>query len=147
MMGIDEHGYYVGIWFLAGDGQDWMCIVQRRENGDYAIDYRFRYYADPEEKKGFDPFDDADQKSFYTAVAKGKTEDEVIEVVDGIVKQLVAGGWCGTRLPWKVRSMTHRHLVRGDGRKLFNTMVGLPFVHISRDPEMIKRVFKSDAKA
>src|SRR5574337_192940 len=146
MMDIGEPGYYVRVWFVAGDSQDGLRIVQRRENGDYAIDYRFRYYADPDEKRGFDPFDEADQKSFYTAIAKGKTEDEVIEVVDGIVKQLVADGWCGTKLPWKVRSMTHRHLVRGDGRKLFNTMVGLPFVHISRDPALIKRAFKTDHK-
>jgi hypothetical protein len=135
MINILEDGYYVGIWFLSGPGQDWMAVVDRDPStGRFRMTSRFRYYADPDEKAGFNPFA-PDQKNGLSADFKDKTEDEAIAIVDGLVEELVKGGWCGTRLPWKVRQHRNKDLVRGDGNKFKHVLMGLPYAHFTSDPK------------
>ncbi len=139
-----EHpdAYYVGIWFLGsdGEGRDWLGVLHRDlEKKCLRLDYRFRYYADPDETKGFNPFDADDQKSNWSAlIPADKTEDEAIEIVDGIIDTLVGQGFCGTKLPWKVRGMRHKNLVRGDGKRFKDMLMSLPYVHITTDPNAYK---------
>lgn len=132
MIDIDEDTYYVGIWFLASKlGQDMMAIVFRKAGEDhFRLSYRFRYYADPEEKHGFDPFDDKDTKRFYNATCPPEeTEDHVIMVVDEMLDELVENNWCGTRLPWKVRTYRHKNLCRGNGKAFGELLASLPYTH------------------
>lgn len=132
MVSIVEDGYYVGAWFLSGPGQDWFGVLFRNPEGVWQLNYRMRYYADPDQLDGFDPFDERDVKNNYSVVLRGKSEDEAIDLTDGVVKTLIGGGWCGTKLPWKVREHRHRLIVRGDGKKFLNAIMAAPFTHFSK---------------
>ncbi len=137
---IRKDGYYVGIWFLSGPGRDWMGVVDKDPaTGNLRLTSRFRYYADRDEKKGFNPFDRDDIKNGLSADFKDKGEDEAIQIVDGVVDELVKNGWCGTRLPWKVREHRHKNLIRGDGDKFRRVLVTLPYTHITTDPNVYRR--------
>jgi hypothetical protein len=136
ILDVRADGYYVGIWFLSGPGHDWMGVVDKDPaTGNLRLTSRFRYYADPDEEGGFDPFDSRDVKNVLVADFKDKGEDEAIAIVEGVVDELVKGGWCGSRLPWKVREHRHKNLIRGDGKKFKNVIMGLPYVHITTDPK------------
>jgi len=138
IINVTQDGYYVGIWFLAGPGRDWMAVVDRDpDTGHFRMISRFRYYNDPDEEKGFDPFAD-DRKNGLSADFMDKTEKECIDIVDGMVDLMVNGGWCGTRLPWKVREKRHKNLIQGDGEKFRRILVGLPYAHITTDPSVYK---------
>ncbi len=129
MVNITDKGYYVAVWFLAGKECDWLCVLHREtKDGVLKLDYRFRYYAEGHSQ---DPFDGRDQKNFYAASIEGKTEDEAIQVLDGMVNVLVRGGFLGTRLPWKVRDRKHRLIIRGDKHAFIRAMARMPFVHAS----------------
>lgn len=130
---MSEDKYYVGIWFLASaEGRDWMAVVYKvPDEPHFRLFSRFRYYADPDEKAGFDPFDGKDTKRVLESVFENKTEDESIAVVDGLMNELVKAGWCGSRLPWAVRKYRHKNLVRGDYDKMRHVMMGLPYVHMT----------------
>ncbi len=123
---INDDGYYVGAWFLAGHRKDFLAVLHRDPVGTLQLDYRFRYYA-PEDGRR-DPFDGRDEKSIYSATVPDKTEDEAIldELVDGLVRE----NFCGTRLPWKVRKRRHRVIVRGSGKTFKQAVLSLPFVHV-----------------
>lgn len=136
LVNVTENGYYVGLWFLAGPERDWLCLVSRDDDGQFRIDYRFRYYADPKDK---DPFSGRDQKNAYNAKCAGKVEDELIAIVDAIADKLVNNNFCGTRLPWKVREMRYRYLVRGDGHALVRALASAPFAHLKRVEVPVKK--------
>lgn len=123
---LREDGYYVGAWFLAGPERDWLGVLHRGTDGILVLDFRYRYYGDPTSR---DPFDGKDDKSVYTASYAGKTEEEAIAITDGLVDELIRNGWCGTRLPWRVRKLRHRLIVRGDGRAFMRATASAPFAH------------------
>lgn len=134
MIEIVPENYYVGIWFLASNkGMDWMAIAWRTAAGESEFAYRFRYYADPEERDGFNPFDERDRKSWWKGSWNGKAETEVIAILDEVVIDLVKRGFCGTRLPWKVREMTHKNLCQGDGVAFQKLVLGLPWTHMTTE--------------
>ena len=146
MISIDEHTYYLGIWFLASkEGRDMMALAYRKQGEDFfRVSYRFRYYADPEERDGFNPFDDRDEKRFYEATCSPEqTEERVIEVVDGMLDELVKNGWCGTKLAWKVRELRHKNLCRGDGDAFQKLLFSLPYTHMRKPtPEEAANIAK-----
>jgi hypothetical protein len=142
LMHVTTDGYYVGLWFLAGPERDWLCLVSRdKEDGQFRIDYRFRYYADPKDE---DPFSGRDQKNAYSAKSPGKTEDELIAIVDAIADKLVANNFSGTRLPWKVRKRRYRYLVRGDGHAVVRVLASAPFAHFKRDEAPVKKTLDGE---
>ena len=129
IVSIQEDGYYVALWFLSGKNQDWLAMLYRNPGeADLRLSYRFRYYKD--DKVFMD--ESEDEKSGYTCEVAGKTEDDAIAIVDAVVAKLVAAGYLGTRLPWKVRERVFRRIVKGGGRELWKVMSGLPFVHMKK---------------
>jgi hypothetical protein len=130
-----EGGYYVGAWFLVGREQDFLGLVFRDPGAtSLQFRYRFRYYAD--DKVHFDETDDV--KNVYNCDLAGKTEDEVIAIVDGLASDLIARGYLGTRLPWLVKKRYVRMIVRGDHRAMTKALVAMPFTHT--------RPFKTDGE-
>jgi hypothetical protein len=127
---VVEGGYYVGIWYLAGRAQDFLAMLFKEpaEPG-LQFRYRFRYYKD--DKIHFDETDDT--KSVYDCDMKGKSEDEAIKVVDGLVDKLIADNYLGTRLPWLVAKRRVRRIVRGDHEAMTRVILEMPFTH-SKEP-------------
>jgi hypothetical protein len=128
---IQDDGYYVGIWFLAGREQDWLAMLYKNP-GDAGLQltYRFRYYRD--NKVFFDETED--EKSTYRAACEGKTEDESIASVDKAAQELIDKGYLGTRLPWAVKKRYTRRLTRCDGKVFKHILLTLPFVHAKALP-------------
>ena len=123
---IIEGGYYVGLWYFAGREQDFLALVfQNPGDAHLQFRYRFRYYKD--DKVHFDETDD--EKSVYDADFAGKSEDEAIEIVDGLARELIEKGYLGTRLPWLVKKRYVRRIVRGDHRAATDALGSMPFTH------------------
>ena len=123
---IIEGGYYVGAWYLAGRGQDFLGLVFRNP-GDTGLQfrYRFRHYVD--DKVHFDETDDV--KNVYNADLTGKSDDESIAIVDGITRDLIEKGYLGTRLPWLVKKRYARKIVRGDHHAMTSAIISMPCAH------------------
>lgn len=123
---VVEGGYYVGVWCLFGNDRDLMAMVYRNP-GDTCLKltYRFRYYKDDE--VNFE--DTADRKSVYGAAMEGKTDEEAIEIVDGLMREVIASGYCGSRLPWLVKKRYHRRIVRGDNKAMIDVIMKMPNMH------------------
>ena len=117
---------YLGLWYLEGVGKDFLAVVYRNAAEDFLrLTYRFRYRVDTR------IFDSADEKSVYRAVVpKEKDERDVIAALDAMIDGMIAAGYCRTRLPWKLRDLRFKRIVRGNGRAWYQMLVGLPFVHI-----------------
>lgn len=123
---IVEGGYYVGAWLLAGREQDFLGLVFRDPGEeDLQFRYRFRHYVD--DKVHFDETEDV--KNVYDCDLAGKTEDEAIEIVDGLARELIEKGYLGTKLPWLVRKRYARKIVRGDHRAMARALRTMPFMH------------------
>lgn len=123
---VTDGGYYVGVWCLFGRDRDVMAMVFRNP-GDTCLKltYRFRYYKD--DKVNFD--ETADQKSVYGAAMDGKTDDEAIEIVDGMMQLMINDGFCGTKLPWLVKKHYFRRIVRGDNKAMIDVILKMPNMH------------------
>jgi hypothetical protein len=79
----------VGIWYCAtipGE-QDFLLTLNRIAEQHYEITYRFRYYNSD------DPFDEEDEKSWYSGETKGKNEEEVINAIQTIMQAVAADGF------------------------------------------------------
>jgi hypothetical protein len=129
---IQDEGYYVGLWFLAGRQQDWLALLYKNPgDSDFRLTYRFRYYRD--NKVFFDETED--EKRDYSATCDGKTEAESIAIVDGVVQGLINEGYLGTRLPWAIKKRYTRRLIRDDGHTFKRILLTLPFVHAKELPK------------
>jgi hypothetical protein len=125
MIEINDKGSYLGIWYLRGNEQDWMCTVHKlKEAPAWTMSYRFRYYVDP---NSLDPFDGQDIKNWYQADLPGKTDEEIVALVDGLMHRFVAGGYTrgtGTK-PW-------RRIVKDRSHTTLTEIVrSAPFTHFS----------------
>ena len=123
---IVEGGYYVGFWFLAGRGQDFLgMLFKNPDDAGLRLRYRFRYYKD--DKVHFDETDD--EKSVYDVDLSKKSEDEAISIVDGLAQELINKDYLGTKLPWLVKKRYTRKIVRGGNRAAGEALLKMPFVH------------------
>lgn len=123
---IVDGGYNVGVWCLFGREQDVMAMVYRNpEDSCLKLTYRFRYYAD--DAVNFEETDD--RKSVYSASFDGKTEDQAIEIVDGMMQQLISRGYCNTRMPWLLKKRYQRRIVRGDNKAMIDVILKMPNMH------------------
>lgn len=123
---IVDGGYYVGAWYLSGREQDFLGLVFKnpRDPG-LRLRYRFRYYVD--DKVHFDESDDV--KNVYDCDLSHKSEDEAIEIADGLARELIEKGYLGTKLPWLVKKRYARTIVRGDHHAMTKAMLAMPFTH------------------
>lgn len=133
MISLVEGAYYLGLWFLEGNGQDWLAVAWRTPDGEQRLDFRFRHYTTA--KGVFDGEDDKHEENLV--LAPTVSEAEIIKHVDTAMNGLVKRGFCKSRLPWKVRTYKTFVPVRGDARKFWLAIKDLPFVHWSTDPELI----------
>ena len=101
---IKEGRYFIGIWYCydatnpALKDQDWMAAIFRDAGEDvWHMRYRHKYYNSP------DPFDEKDRRSTYSGTMRGKTEQEMIAIMEAAVAEIcrVSGFrkdfvYCGT---------------------------------------------------
>lgn len=115
MIDLNENTYCLGLWYLEGDGKDWLAAVTRDGDGPMTLRYRFRYYVDDK------AFDSNDRKNWYKATCPPHlTEDEIVASIDALVSKMVSEGM---RKPW-------RRVVRGGAEKTMTALRAAPFVHI-----------------
>lgn len=123
---IVDDGYYVGLWYLAGRGQDFLASVFKlSDDPGLQFRYRFRYYND--DKIFFD--ETADTKSTWDADLTGKDDDEAIFIVDSMAAKMIKEGYVGSRLPWLVKKRYIRRITRCDGNAYKRMLLTLPFAH------------------
>lgn len=78
------------MWFLPGGDKDWLAAVYRDPGGEFTLRYRFRYYKSP------DPWDDRDEKNWYTGIFKPpRTEEEIVAKVDFLAQSMECMGFGG----------------------------------------------------
>lgn len=131
---VTEGNLYLGLWFVPGGDRDWMCVVHKPEGAAiWQAGYRFRYYADPKEIGGFDPFDNKDTKSGWRVDFRPDHSDgEVVKIIDGMMNVIIAQGYlaAGER-PW-------RRINKDRSYESFTKLIlSAPFVHITT-PEALK---------
>lgn len=81
---IKQGRYFLGMWFLRGDGLDFLASVFRDSGQAFRCIYRFRYYKDDK------VFDSKDKKSWYEFRFRRDVEEtEAESIIDGMVKTLV----------------------------------------------------------
>ncbi len=114
---IHPDGYYVGLWYLAGRGEDFLACAEKRDE-QWLLTYRFRYY------NSADPWDGKDEKNWYRAarpvseMPEERFRDSVTMTVDLMV---LAGYMAPGKKPW-VRYTR-------DGAQLRDEFFSAPFVH------------------
>lgn len=85
---IEKGNYISRIWFFSKDGADFdvlMVLGRRLPEGDWKLDYRFRYYRDDE------AFDSKDEKSIWSATFPEKlSESEAVRKTAPVVRKLKA---------------------------------------------------------
>ena len=87
---ITSDDYVLGIWSLSNPGkQDWLAIVRKDSTtGQWVLKYRFRYYVDDK------LWDSEDRKSGTVVEIDGSApEDKMVELVEGMQKTLIEGGF------------------------------------------------------
>lgn len=114
--------YIEACWFIAGDAQDWMCLLYRHGEGPWEMRYRFRYYTadDP------DPFyegPDADRKSVWHATAKDGSEPtrlDLREKCEQIARESAK----------KFKLKLWRVICQGDVPRFFQLLSKQPWAHL-----------------
>jgi hypothetical protein len=116
----------LGCWYVAYAERDWLCLVWRPTAiSGWTIRYRIRYY-EPREPS---PWSGLDRRSWYEAQAPA---DEPRDGLVATLRRLVAG----LREQWpEPTTCVDEVLVEGDGRALFEAMMGRPWVHTKHSPE------------
>lgn len=140
MIDIDEHGAYFGLWYLAGDGRDWMAALYKRPKDapGFLITYRLRTYAEPVHA-GTDPFDGLDHKEWSDeALAPEQTEADAIRYLDRTMANLRAR-WGAERGPVS-RLFKREHKIKpwrrlnidpsGDYKAFHRLLITAPFAHM-----------------
>lgn len=84
--------YFAKIWFLGGDGMDFLAALYRDAPGPFKLTYRFRYHADNGHPHPFDPAN-TDRKSWYTATVENVSETELVKTTDNMITTLVKAGF------------------------------------------------------
>lgn len=116
MINLTENTYCLGLWYVQGDGCDWLAAVTREPNEPFVMRYRFRYYVDD---KGFDS---DDVKSWWEARFPDLDENKIIRSIDKSVTDLQRGGFAIGE-PW-------RAIVRGSSEAAMDALKTAPFVHL-----------------
>jgi len=114
MIEFTENTYCLGIWYLQDETRDWLAAVTRE--GEFVARYRFRYYRDDK------AWDSDDVKNWWEARCPGKTEDQIIAMIDDVAAALRRQGF-STSEPW-------RRIVRGNSEAVLEALKQAPFSHI-----------------
>jgi hypothetical protein len=75
-----------GVWYcptIPGE-QDFLLTLNRIDEEHYGITYGFRYYNSD------DPFDEKDRKSWYSGEVTGKSEEEVVDVINNQIMKAIS---------------------------------------------------------
>lgn len=119
MLALTDGRYYLGVWFEAGEGQDWMACVWRGQNEQaWHLSARFRYHN----SESTDPFDGLDKKSPTEMKTLGgpKTEQEVIADIN-LIASLI-----GKRFGSKPEFVA----IRGDKDRAMFRLAMQPWIHL-----------------
>jgi len=84
---IDGKRYFVQMWFIPGDGCDWMAALWRDPDGPLELTYRFRYYESDR------VWESGDQRSVVHAVMPSADENDAVQKVNLIADALVRAGF------------------------------------------------------
>jgi hypothetical protein len=107
---LDEHTYCLGLWCLAGENADWIAAVTSEDGGSLTLRYRFRSHEAP------------DQARWWTARFPGKSEGEIVRVVDDLVADIQTGDF-GAARPW-------RQILRGGRDRVIVALRACPFLRV-----------------
>ena len=82
MLDIIEGRYISQIWFLSGEGTDWLGFLWQDPDQPWKCSYRFRYYSSESQS----PHDGKDKKSSFVVTFKqGLQESEALQAVASLV--------------------------------------------------------------
>jgi hypothetical protein len=109
-----------GLWYcvLVPDKQDFLLSLSRKDEGHYAIIYRFRYY------NSADPFDEEDKKNWYSAKVTDKNEKELVDGIRTLLNHLLS----------YQDDICYTELLRGDQSldEFIDEFIKQDFVHTQR---------------
>lgn len=121
MIDLGAMEYLIGVWYVRGEGCDWMAAAYR-EKGQraFSMRYRFRYYSGSR-----DPFDKSDRKNWYGGTFDPvMTEAEVIEAVEVVGRTFATAQ--GTELDCV--------LVKGRPMDFVKLAADRPWFHFKMEP-------------
>ena len=84
-MAIEFNESIKGVWFctLVPGEQDFLLGLNRIDEEHYEVTYRFRYY------NSADPFDEKDEKNWYSAKIAGRSEKEIVDSIHILLSYLL----------------------------------------------------------
>lgn len=118
---VGPESFVVAVWYLQGEGGDWMAMLERKPDGFHFGTYRFRWYRDD---KAFDSDDVKSITHLGPVSPLLKSEAQLIESLDKAAQLLRDGGYCG-----KHRNPLWRRIIRGGPEEFAAAIMSAPFVH------------------
>jgi len=113
---LKEGRYYVGVWWVAWTGGDWMACVWRDDKEEH-LQYRFRYYADDK------AFDSDDTKNWYSMARDIQPDAETIEQVNTVARAIGA----------ELEAVDVEYIyIGGDNMKAWRALQNAPWAHWRR---------------
>jgi hypothetical protein len=110
-----------GLWYcvLVPDKQDFLLSLSHKDEGHYAIIYRFRYY------NSADPFDEEDKKNWYSVKVTDENEKELVDGIRTLLNQL---------LSFTNDDICYTEMLRGDQSldEFMDEFIKQDFVHTQR---------------
>ena len=122
--------WYLGIWHIEWPGVDWLATMWQDEQRLWHMKYRFRYDAGTD-----DPFDGADEKSWYSA----KISDTPMEVGDPKVREAEEGVHGVAHLIAEAQGVPVEFVeIRGDYERALYKLAEQPWSHLKDARDMEK---------
>lgn len=116
---LKEDDYILGVWFIAWETCDWVASIQKKDDGDYQLRYRFRYYNE----ESTSPFDGKDRKSIYSGTTPFRDEEKIIAEIDNVQNRMIED---------RPALLRDRIIVRGNAEKLIDALKGKEWAHIKK---------------
>lgn len=126
MINTSEVRHFACVWFVPGDGFDFMGMLYQKHDASWEMCYLFRYYA---RTGSVDPFEGDDEKSWYLVKFKVGTKVPEMEAsMDEVIAKAL--GLTGLR-----RLKVEKVEVRGDASKFVEVMSKQSWAHMKFEPK------------
>jgi hypothetical protein len=123
MIELSKSDYILGMWIIGNPHRDLLFTVKRGDDHRHWVgSYRTRYY------EGNKIFDSDDKKNFIKFEIRNKSEEEVINDMLNIQKQMTPDFTEGNKYPCK----TDHLIVKGNLDKFFTLAESKDWIHVKK---------------